>query len=599
MRPIGSQGVRFRITIILMAAIGGLTAIAVGTVLYVSASTSIRNTLELMRNRAELTISAVERGVFDHMEPARDLIADLSRRVTEGKLDINDSKGLADVLSGALAPAPQIGGVVVWKPNGSGLWVDRHSDGIHVETQASPDRAEIVDFLARAEKTRGVQWGEPYYREGATYITIASPLFRDGTYVGVIAAGVSVVALSNFVRHELTNSDVTAFVLYGKDKVLAHPALLDPQYSGQVSAKMPLLSVDEIGDPVLAQFPSLTPANLPSRADFDVRDTGNRGNGEVILSRSTDAFGPVPWQIGVHIPVADVNQQFRRLAVSIAISLGLSIAALVAAIILARRIARPIRAVSAAAGKIEHLDLDAIDPLPGSRIRELDEQAQSFNRMVNGLRWFRTYVPHQLVRRLISAADGPATEVREAVLTVMFTDIVGFTPLSEDMPAADVAAMLNRHFEMLIRCIEAEDGTIDKFIGDAAMAFWGAPESTPDHAARACRAALCIAQALGADAAKSGAPVSVKIALHTGPLIVGNIGAQSRMNYTVIGDTVNVCARIETLCGEFAKDGTATILVSGDVVAAAGKGFRFEPIGDRQVKGRARAVEIWRLVGEA
>jgi adenylate cyclase len=590
--------VRFRITIVLMVAIGGLTAIAVGTVLFVSVSTSIRNTLELMRNRAELTISAVERGVFDHMEPARDLIADLSRRVTEGKLDISDRSSVAEVLSGALASAPQIGGVVVWQASGSGLWVDRHSDGIHVETEPSPDRAELVDFLSRAEKMKGVQWGAPYYREGATYITIASPLFRDGAYVGAIAAGVSVVALSNFVRHELTNSAVTAFVLYGPDKVLAHPALLDPEYSGLLSAKMPLLSVDAIGDPVLAKFPSLPIADLPSQDDFQVRDTGERGTGEVILSRSTDAFGSVPWQIGVHIPVADVNQQFRRLAVSIAVSLGLFLAALVAAIILARRIARPIRAVSAAASKIEHLDLDSIEPLARSRIRELDEQAQSFNRMVNALRWFRAYVPHQLVRRLINTAGGPAAEVREAELTVMFTDISGFTPLSESLPPGEVAEMLNRHFEMLISCIEAEGGTVDKFIGDAAMAFWGAPEDAPDHAARACRAALGIARALEASAAAGETSIRMKIALHTGPLIVGNIGAQSRMNYTVIGDTVNVCARIEKLCGEYAQDGTATILVSGDVVAAAGDGFRFEPIGDRQVKGRAQSIAIWRLVGE-
>ena len=195
---------RFRITIILMVAIGGLTAIAVGTVLFVSASASIRNTMELMRNRADLTISAVERGVFDHMAPARNLIEDLSRRVADGTLDVSDQKTLADVLSGALAPAPQIGGVVVWQPSGHGIWVDRHQNSIHVETEARPDRAELVDFLARAETEKGIRWGAPYYREGATYITIAGPLYRDGVYLGAIATGVSVVELSKFVDHELT-----------------------------------------------------------------------------------------------------------------------------------------------------------------------------------------------------------------------------------------------------------------------------------------------------------------------------------------------------------------------------------------------------------
>jgi adenylate cyclase len=197
-----------------------------------------------------------------------------------------------------------------------------------------------------------------------------------------------------------------------------------------------------------------------------------------------------------------------------------------------------------------------------------------------------------------SSAGGPSTDVREAELTVMFTDIIGFTPLSEHMPPADVATMLNRHFEMLNACIEAEGGTLDKYIGDATMAFWGAPEAVPDHAARACRTALAIAAALEKEEASgASSPVRIKIALHTGPLIVGNIGARSRMNYTVIGDTVNVCSRLESLTGEFDEGRPVTILVSGEVVAAAGDGFLFEPLGERTVKGRARPVEIWRLKG--
>jgi len=385
--------------------------------------------------------------------------------------------------------------------------------------------------------------------------------------------------------------------------------MLDPKYSGLLSQAKPVLSIDEIDDPVLARFREIAPADLPSNDDFQIREaTGPRSDGEhrdegpghIILSRSTTAFGAVPWQIGVVIPVEQMSQQFRRLIGSIAISIGMLLVSVAAALLLARRIARPIRAVSAAAQKVALLDLDAIPELPHSRIRELDEQARSFNAMVRGLRWFRTYVPHQLVRRLMNSPESVSTGVREAELTVMFTDIVGFTPLSEKMAPADVAAMLNRHFEMLIACIENEGGTVDKFIGDATMAFWGAPEHVPDHAARACRAALAIASAIEAHR-ESGedSTVGVKIALHTGPLIVGNIGATARMNYTVIGDTVNVCARIESLAGQFMQGRAATILVSGDVVAAAGPSFRFEPVGDHAVKGRARTVEVWRLAGEA
>jgi adenylate cyclase len=591
---------RFRITIVLMIAIGGLTAIAVGTVIFISASASIRNTLELMRAQARLTIALVERGVFDHVAPARNLIADISGQIARSLLDINDRERLAAVLSGALAPAPQIGGVVVWRPDGRALWVTRNaSGGVTVEEANGEDIPGFETFIAEIAEAQGIRWGAPFYREGSTFITMTGVVVRGGGYGGTVATGVSLVELSRFVR-DLAEEGMTAFVLYGDDKVLAHPAMLDPEYSGRLSAEKPLLSIGEVGDPVLAQFADLEVADLPGGNEFQVRETGDRGAGHIILSRSSNAFGAVPWQIGVYLPVEAVSQQFERLVGSIAISLGLFFVAVAVALILARRIARPIRAVSAAAEKIERLELDAIPTLPPSRIRELDEQARSFNRMVQGLRWFQTYVPQTLVRRLMHAAGGPAAHAREAELTVMFTDIVGFTPLSETMPPADLAEMLNRHFDMLNACIEAEAGTLDKYIGDATMAFWGAPEPVADHAARACRAALAIADAMAArEAAGESPPLRVKIALHTGPLIVGNIGAPSRMNYTVIGDTVNVCARIETLAGDFIGSRAATILASGDVVAAAGAGFVFEPIGDHTVRGRARSVEIWRLVGAA
>lgn len=190
---------RFRITIILMVALGGLTAVAVGTVLFVSASASVKNTLELMQARAELTISAVERGVADHVAPARNLVGDFSQRVANGSLNLRDRDQVAATLSGALAPAPQIGGVVVWNADRSGLWVFRNDDGgISVAAEATPASADIADFLSSMATASGTRWGAPYFFDGETFITIGAPLLRDGQYVGAIATGVSLVSLSRF-----------------------------------------------------------------------------------------------------------------------------------------------------------------------------------------------------------------------------------------------------------------------------------------------------------------------------------------------------------------------------------------------------------------
>ena len=578
---------------------GGLTAIAAGTILFVSASASIKNTLELTRQRAELTISLVERGVNEHLMPGRNLVDGISRLVADGGLDIANSQRLEDVLSGTLEPAPQLGGIVLWRKDNSGVSVYRKEDGtIGVTENPEKDVPQFDTFMSGLAGAKDMVWAAPYHLNNETFITIGSRLTRDGEPVGSIATGISLEALSRFVG-KLNQNNLTAFVLYGDDKVLAHPAMLDEKYEHLLSTDKAMLTVSEIDDPVLAGFSTARAVKLPGWEGLDIREFGEGNAGDLILSRVSNDYGDVPWRIGVHVPVEAVSEQIRRLIGSIGISLGMLVLSLAAALLLARRIARPMRAVAAAAGSIERMELDSIEPLKGSMIREIDEQAQSFNRMVQGLRWFQAYVPHQLVRRLMSVTAGPDTDARETELTVMFTDIVGFTALSENMPPAEVAAMLNNHFGIINNCIEAENGTLDKYIGDAVMAFWGAPEAIDDHAARACRAALAMAKAIEARHAQGAKPpLRLKIALHTGPLIVGSIGAKTRMNYTVIGDTVNVCSRLELVASDFIGDAPVVILVSGEVVSAVGDAFLFESLGEATVKGRARPVAIWRLTGE-
>jgi len=588
---------RYPITIVLMTVLGGLTGIAVGSVLLISASASFTNTLELTQKRAELTVTAIERGVVDNLAPAQNLIRDIARRVADGTLDLADRTRLAATMSGALASAPQLGGVVIWQPEVEELWVRRTAGGKITERDVPALTRQQFDVIAaELSGPDQIRWGRPTIFDGQTFVDLRLPLMRNGVIVGAVATGISLSSLSSLVG-DLAIDDLTPFILFGDDKVLAHPALLDTRYAAMVTPQTPLLSITQIDDPVLAAFPGLEVLRSDAEIGLDVRTSAAADGASAILSRTSTAFGPVPWRIGAYVPIESINGQFRRLMGSIAIGLGMLVASLAASLFLARRMARPIRALSAAAEKIEKLELDAIVPLNGSLIRELDEQARSFNRMVQGLRWFQAYVPRRLVRRLMDETAGPARDAQAADLTVMFTDVVGFTALSEVLPPAEIVALLNAHFEIINGIVEAEEGTLDKFIGDAAMAFWGAPDPVPDHAARACRAALAIAAAVTELAEQSdGHALRIKIGLHSGPLTVGNIGARTRMNYTVIGDTVNVCARIEALAGAHTDGRPATILVSGDVVDAVGDAFVFEPIGDQHVKGREQAVTVFRLM---
>jgi class 3 adenylate cyclase len=171
-------------------------------------------------------------------------------------------------------------------------------------------------------------------------------------------------------------------------------------------------------------------------------------------------------------------------------------------------------------------------------------------------------------------------------------------------PAAEVAAMLNAHFDLLGRCVEAEGGTIDKFIGDCVMAFWGAPDDQPDHADRALRAARAIAAAMAADnAARRGRglpAVRVRIGIHSGPVVAGNIGMTGRSGYTIVGDTVNLGNRLEQLGKTVAPGDEVTILVSGATVAlSSADRSDLQALGAQAVSGRRAEIEVYRLAATA
>ncbi|MFT6877027.1 MAG: adenylate cyclase [Granulosicoccus sp.] len=233
--------------------------------------------------------------------------------------------------------------------------------------------------------------------------------------------------------------------------------------------------------------------------------------------------------------------------------------------------------------------------------RELNDQSVAFSTMLRALRWFEIYVPKKIVERLIKQDEvhDTITDVRE--ITVMFTDIAGSSSVSEGMLAPEVAAFVNHHFSLVVGCIEAEDGTIDKFMGDAVMAFWGAPDQQSDSAERACRSALAITAIIHEDNVQrnaAGEPsIGIRIGVHTGIATVGNIGAPGRLNYTIIGNTVNIGQRLEQLGKEVNPQGSeVSILISGDTADKLGPDFKSVEAGRYKLKGRIGEVEVFKLV---
>jgi class 3 adenylate cyclase len=202
-------------------------------------------------------------------------------------------------------------------------------------------------------------------------------------------------------------------------------------------------------------------------------------------------------------------------------------------------------------------------------------------------------VPRTLVTTLIARGDVAAlpSEVRD--VTVLFTDIVGFTARAETMGAAAAAGFLNDHFTLVTACIEAEGGIVDKYIGDAVMAVWGSLEAQTDHPVRAVRAARAIAAAVRADNAGRTPPVRMRIGIHSGPVIVGNIGTSTRMDYTVVGDTVNTAQRLENLASQLLPEADVAILLSQSTASALPCEIVLVPRGEHLLRGRGGPTQVF------
>ncbi len=277
-------------------------------------------------------------------------------------------------------------------------------------------------------------------------------------------------------------------------------------------------------------------------------------------------------------------------------------AALVAAV-LARNMSRPLRSLA------DHTRViaggDYLTRLEVTRADEIGQLATAFNQMSEGLaerdrvrdlldKNVSPEVAAQLMR------DGGALGGEEREVTVLFVDLRSFTRLSESLPPRDVLHLLNRYFDRMSSIVETQHGIVDKYIGDAIMAIFGAPVARDDHADCAIRAALGMPSALAGlntELATEGRQtLSFGIGINTSRIIAGNIGSSRRLNYSVVGDGVNVAARLQDLTrmSQFRAD----ILVSASTLTSAKRRYRVRDLGAAPVRGRDEPVGIFAVDGE-
>jgi adenylate cyclase len=303
------------------------------------------------------------------------------------------------------------------------------------------------------------------------------------------------------------------------------------------------------------------------------------------------------WTLATVIPEAEflgpIEATIRKLLIGLAI---LVVAAALLSAWLARRvIAAPLIAVVDELKHVERFELDRVRR-HSSRIVELSNLSNAIADMAGGLAAFGKYIPTDLVRMLLREGVEPRPGGTARTLTVMFADIAGFTGLSERL-GDRIYPLLAGYLDTMSREVTSHGGTIDKFIGDAVMAFWGAPVANADHVVDACRAALACQRALRASgvADDAGRPLRVRIGINSGSMLVGNIGSELRLNYTVIGDAVNVASRLEGANKEYGTE----LIIGEETRRLAGDRIRVRELDRLMVYGRSGGLAIYELLDVA
>ena len=446
---------------------------------------------------------------------------------------------------------------------------------------------------AKSSRALIVEGPWPNPDTGYPVITLRVPIIKEGAFIGCASANITLDMLSQFLAsHRASPRSTTIIANPVKGTIIAYP---DQKKSVRLeNGRLELSRLDTIADDNVREA-----YRLQSEARNDAFFFRSPQSGEEISASFTPfpgSFGQ-PWEVVILTPTDDfvgtLNQTNRQMIVLIAVLTGLE---LLLIYFFSRRLSRPIEHVSRELRSVEELTFSHT-ARASSNIREIKELQTAVALFETSLRSFSSFVPLDVVRKLIKTGTPLSLGVEQRFMTMLFTDLKDFSTLAEQMAPNDLLAQLSVYFEVVSHAIAEEFGTVDKFIGDGIMAFWGAPIHRDDHVLRGCCGAMRATrrmEQLNADWSKQGRPpLHLRIGLHCADVLVGNVGSSERLSYTVMGDGVNVAARLEGINKTF---GT-TICISDSMVDAAGLNIVARPIRKVQVKGRKREFMIYELLG--
>jgi len=426
---------------------------------------------------------------------------------------------------------------------------------------------------------------------GTPMITLSAPL--HGHVRGVIAADLKLDKFSEFVHAQRPGEHGTAVIFDSFGVLIAHPDFARLAAEAMTHPSHPQL-------PEIWEIRSGLVGAVMRRWDGSERFEGSMQgeDGRDYLFRlqkfsQGDEYGGFSLLFAAE---DDFAQNVRKLQIQrIVIALIIGACFVPAAWVFGSRMSTSLNRITAQASKLQTLAAPSDAPVT-SNITEINELGRTVAIARRSIWSFARFVPKDIVKGIVDGSISTELGGMRREVTILFTDVTNFTGIAEAADPDSLMHQTSRHFAALTEAFLAEGGTVDKFIGDSVMVFWNAPHWQPDHVERACGAALsakAASEALNAQFEAEGLPpFVVRIGIHLGDAVVGNVGSAERMNYTVLGNSVNLAARLEGLNKEY----RTTILVSEAVRNRVEHRFRFNLIASVTAKGMTTETQVYELV---
>lgn len=559
-----------------------------------------------------------------YLEPAVPAIHATQELAKRGRIDMDDEMSILRHLRAMLIANPQFTWMSHASEDGTYLAVHRTPEGplkatirtqlpeaergdapTIMQTFSVSDTGEISqidqkrgDYDPRRREWYGPgrasdrgRWVEPFI-----FVTVDAPGFmyvardyREGTIRGVWAVEYEVSTLSDFLETLRIGERGRAYVVSNDGLVVGHPG-------GETTARdgdeLEIIRAERHPDAMLRDaWIELQRLGGGART-FEI------GDNLVMAEPFSDDSG-IDWLVLVVVPSDDFFGPIERQAWQNGLIAALAaLAAILLGVFFTNRVSRDLLAIAKEMGRVGRFELaeGSLDEMRSS-VREINAMCEATRSMKNSLRSFGKYVPKELVSDLIRSGEEASLGGRKTQITTLFADVAGFTATAEEMDPDDLVPLLGDFMESMSEAVRERSGTVDKYIGDAVMAFWGAPRPDARHALNACRCAVDMQhrlETLQVRWKEQGLPLfSARIGINSGPTVVGNFGSPTRMNYTVISDAVNLASRLESLNKVY---GTM-ILIGEDTARDLDDSLLVRPLDWVTVKGKQQAVLIHQLVG--